>query len=45
MPPKIRDILDQLKRDGWVEVARKGSHRQFKASDQAGASDSSGQAQ
>jgi predicted RNA binding protein YcfA (HicA-like mRNA interferase family) len=30
MPPKIRDILDQLKRDGWLEVAQKGSHRQFK---------------
>ena len=30
MPPKIRDILDQLARDGWTEVARKGSHRQFK---------------
>ena len=30
MPPKIRDILDQLKLDGWLEVAQKGSHRQFK---------------
>ncbi len=30
MPPKIRDILDWLKDDGWVEVAQKGSHRQFK---------------
>ena len=30
MPPKIRDILDQLARDGWFEVAQKGSHRQFK---------------
>lgn len=30
MPPKIRDILDWLKQDGWQEVARKGSHRQFK---------------
>ena len=30
MPPKIRDILDQLRRDGWLEVATRGSHRQFK---------------
>ncbi len=30
MPPKIRDILNQLKHDGWHEVAQKGSHRQFK---------------
>ncbi|MBP6216134.1 MAG: type II toxin-antitoxin system HicA family toxin [Luteimonas sp.] len=30
MPPKIRDILDLLRRDGWTEVARRGSHRQFK---------------
>jgi predicted RNA binding protein YcfA (HicA-like mRNA interferase family) len=30
MPPKIRDILGQLKHDGWVQVAQTGSHRQFK---------------
>jgi len=30
MPPKIRDVLNMLKRDGWVEVATRGSHRQFK---------------
>ena len=30
MPPKIRDILEQLRRDGWIEVATRGSHRQFK---------------
>lgn len=30
MPPKIRDILDQLHRDGWIQVATRGSHRQFK---------------
>lgn len=30
MPPKIRDIIDMLKRDGWIEVAQRGSHRQFK---------------
>jgi len=30
MPPKIRDILEQLKHDGWIEVTQTGSHRQFK---------------
>ncbi len=30
MPIKFREILAQLRHDGWVEVARKGSHRQFK---------------
>lgn len=30
MPPKIRDILVLLKRDGWVQVSQKGSHRQFR---------------
>lgn len=30
MPPNIRDILDMLKHDGWIEVAVRGSHRQFK---------------
>jgi len=27
---KVRDVLRMLRRDGWVEVARKGSHRQLK---------------
>jgi predicted RNA binding protein YcfA (HicA-like mRNA interferase family) len=27
---KIRDIIKMLERDGWVLVAQKGSHRQFK---------------
>ncbi|MBN2198951.1 MAG: type II toxin-antitoxin system HicA family toxin [Candidatus Aminicenantes bacterium] len=27
---KIRDIIKMLKQDGWHEIARKGSHRQFK---------------
>lgn len=30
MPPKIRDILELLKEDGWTEVAVRGSHRQLK---------------
>ncbi|NVN84721.1 MAG: type II toxin-antitoxin system HicA family toxin [Rhodopseudomonas sp.] len=25
-----RDIIAALKADGWVQVAQKGSHRQFK---------------
>ncbi len=27
---KIRDMLKILRNDGWVEVATKGSHRQFR---------------
>jgi predicted RNA binding protein YcfA (HicA-like mRNA interferase family) len=27
---KIRAVLQTLKDDGWAEVARRGSHRQFK---------------
>jgi hypothetical protein len=30
MPPKIRDLLDLLRHDGWIEIAVRGSHRQFK---------------
>jgi predicted RNA binding protein YcfA (HicA-like mRNA interferase family) len=26
---KVRQILKQLKKDGWVEVRQRGSHRQF----------------
>lgn len=26
----VRDVLQLLKSDGWVEVARRGSHRQLK---------------
>ncbi len=26
----IRDILEILRKDGWVKVNQKGSHRQFK---------------
>ena len=36
MPPKIRDILDWLKQDGWQEVAQRGRHRQFKHPDKPG---------
>jgi len=27
---KVRDVLRRLADDGWVQVGRKGSHRQFK---------------
>jgi len=27
---KVRDALRMLKADGWVEISRRGSHRQLK---------------
>ncbi|MBE3125030.1 MAG: type II toxin-antitoxin system HicA family toxin [Acidobacteria bacterium] len=27
---KIRDIIKLLREDGWYEIARRGSHRQYK---------------
>jgi predicted RNA binding protein YcfA (HicA-like mRNA interferase family) len=30
MPPKFRDVLAQLRRDGWIEIGRTGSHFQLK---------------
>jgi len=27
---KVREILELLRRDGWVHISTKGSHRQFK---------------
>jgi predicted RNA binding protein YcfA (HicA-like mRNA interferase family) len=27
---KVRDVIRRLLDDGWVRVAQKGSHRQFK---------------
>lgn len=27
---KVRDVIRLLAGDGWVQVAQKGSHRQFK---------------
>ena len=29
MPPKVSDMLQLLRQDGWVLVAQRGSHRQF----------------
>ena len=31
-----REVIRRLKRDGWREVASKGSHRQFKHPDRSG---------
>ncbi len=30
MPPRVREAIKLIEADGWVEVKRKGSHRQFK---------------
>jgi predicted RNA binding protein YcfA (HicA-like mRNA interferase family) len=27
---KVREVMQLLRNDGWVQVAQKGSHRQFK---------------
>lgn len=27
---KIKEVLKLIEKDGWVQVAQKGSHRQFK---------------
>ena len=29
MPLQVSEILNLLRRDGWVKVAQRGSHRQF----------------
>ena len=30
MPPKIRDIIKVLEKDGWYLDRQRGSHRQYK---------------
>ena len=30
MATTVRDILQLLRDDGWIQVSQKGSHRQFK---------------
>ena len=30
MPPKYRDVLRQLREDGWFKTKQVGSHQQFK---------------
>jgi predicted RNA binding protein YcfA (HicA-like mRNA interferase family) len=27
---KVREVMRMLRHDGWIEVARRGSHRQLK---------------
>jgi predicted RNA binding protein YcfA (HicA-like mRNA interferase family) len=36
MPMKVREVIDQLQLAGWVLVATRGSHRQFKHPHQPG---------
>jgi predicted RNA binding protein YcfA (HicA-like mRNA interferase family) len=33
---KFRDVIKQLEADGWVLVATKGSHRQYKHPEKTG---------
>ena len=33
---KVREVLRRLRADGWVRVATKGSHRQFKHPERPG---------
>lgn len=33
---KVIEVLRMLKRDGWLQVAQRGSHRQFKHPTKAG---------
>jgi len=28
--PKVKEAIKQIENDGWYEVTRRGSHRQFK---------------
>jgi predicted RNA binding protein YcfA (HicA-like mRNA interferase family) len=30
MPMTVRDTIRMIEKDGWVHIATKGSHRQFK---------------
>jgi predicted RNA binding protein YcfA (HicA-like mRNA interferase family) len=30
VPPKVREVVRRLERDGWTLVATEGSHRQFR---------------
>jgi len=30
VPPKVRELIKLVEKDGWVLVVTKGSHRQFK---------------
>ncbi|HZR98574.1 MAG TPA: type II toxin-antitoxin system HicA family toxin [Chloroflexota bacterium] len=30
MPPKVREVLKRLERDGWELLRQQGSHRQYR---------------
>ena len=32
----VKEIIDLLRKDGWVQVSQKGSHKQFKHPDKPG---------
>ncbi|MDE0137855.1 MAG: type II toxin-antitoxin system HicA family toxin [bacterium] len=36
MPPKVRDAIRVVKRDGWYLVRTRGSHRQYNHPDKPG---------
>lgn len=36
MPPKVRDAIRLVERDGWYLVRTRGSHRQFHHPDKRG---------
>lgn len=33
---KVREVIELLEKNGWVQVAQRGSHRQFKHPTQPG---------
>ncbi len=33
---KVRDVIRMVEKDGWYQVAQRGSHRQFKHSSKPG---------
>lgn len=34
--PKVKEVIKRIEGDGWYEVTRRGSHRQFKHSNKPG---------
>jgi predicted RNA binding protein YcfA (HicA-like mRNA interferase family) len=36
VPPKVREVIKMVEKDGWYLVVTKGSHRQFKHPSKAG---------
>ena len=36
MPIKIREMIGLIERDGWFQVATRGSHRQYKHPSKSG---------